>query len=84
MGAEGGIQNKWTRWHSDDWTAVVVLSTDGHYAYNAWQGDAEGDLKNAPSRVAAQHAAEAIVRESGHRCTARCSFWVPDNPEELG
>ena len=84
MTQDAQIDNKWTRWHSDDWTAVVFLTADGRYQYMAWQGAINGEMKSAPSRVAAQHAAESIVRESGHRCTARCSFWVPDNPEDLG
>jgi hypothetical protein len=82
--ARNGIQNRWTRWHSDDWTAMVVLTSAGEFQYTAWQGAHEDAMKTAPSRVAAQHAAEDIVRKSGHRCTARCSFWVADTPEDLG
>jgi hypothetical protein len=40
-------------------------------------------MKPAASKIDAQHKAEDVVRNSGHRCVARCSFWVPDTPEEL-
>ena len=80
--------NRWTRWHSDDWTAVVVQTDGGEWFYDVSQNlprssEAEaGAMKPASGRADAQHRAEEIVRNSGHRCTARCSFWVPDVPEE--
>lgn len=69
---------RWNRWHSDDWRGLVVVDDQGHYFYNAWQGPIEEVLLAAPSLPAAQHAAEQMVQKSGHRCTARCSFWIPD------
>jgi hypothetical protein len=46
--------------------------------------NAEPDVtKPATGLANAQHQAEDVVRASGHRCTASCSFWVPDTPEEL-
>jgi hypothetical protein len=76
------IQQRWTRWHSDDWTAMVVHTAQGEWRYDARQGAPLELTRTATSKVAAQHAAEDIVRTSGHRCTARCSFWVPDTPED--
>jgi hypothetical protein len=77
------VQQRWTRWHSDEWTAMVELRAGGEWRYDAWQGPAHMLTKTAASKVAAMHAAEDVVRHSGHRCTARCSFWVPDTPEDL-
>jgi hypothetical protein len=77
------VTRRWTRWHSDDWTLVVVETATGEFFYNASKGDAADQMKPAASKVDAQHRAEDIVRKSGHRCIARCSFWVPDTPEEL-
>jgi len=61
----------------------VILTDTGEWRYHAWQGPHGDGMHTAPSRVAAQHAAEDIVRKSGHRCTARCSFWVAESPEDL-
>ena len=69
---------RWTRYHSDDWTGLVVKTDAGEFRYNAWQGAPTADMHTSESLVNAQHQAEDIVRNSGHRCTARCSFWVPD------
>ena len=74
---------RWTRWHSDDWTSIVVQSETGEWSFNTWQGAVDETMKPAGGRADAQHRAEEIVRNSGHRCTARCSFWVPDVPEDL-
>lgn len=76
------IEKRWTRWHSDDWIASVVNTGTGEWLYNAWQGPRDDTMKPASSLADAQHRAEDIVRGSGHRCTARCSFWVPDVPDE--
>ena len=84
MTQDTDIEKRWTRWHSDDWTAIVVRTNTGEWRYNAWQGPPDDQMKAAASLVTAQHSAEDIVRHSGHRCTARCSFWVPDVPEEIG
>ena len=73
---------RWLRWHSDDWSAIVVKTDDGEWRYNAWQGPPDDMMKPASGLADAQHRAEDIVRGSGHRCTARCSFWVPEEPEE--
>ncbi len=75
---------RWMRWHSDDWSAIVVKTDEGVWQYNAWQGPQDDTMKPASGLADAQHRAEDIVRGSGHRCTARCSFWVPETPEDLG
>jgi hypothetical protein len=77
------ITQRWTRWHSDDWTLVVVRTDKGEFFYRATQGIVDEVMQPASSKVDAQHRAEDIVRTSGHRCIARCSFWVPDTPEDL-
>jgi hypothetical protein len=74
---------RWTRWHSDDWTLVVIENDKGEFFYSTTHGKVEQPWQQAASKVDAQHKAEDIVRHSGHRCVARCSFWVPDIPEEL-
>ena len=80
---------RWTRWHADDWTGVVVQTDSGEWFYDASQNlprpseaEAGDTMKPASGRAEAQHRAEEMVRNSGHRCTARCSFWVSDLPEE--
>lgn len=77
------IGQRWTRWHADDWTLVVVQTDEGEFFYTVSRGNVEGAREPASSRVDAQHRAEERVRRSGHRCVARCSFWVPDTPEDL-
>ena len=74
---------RWTRWHADGWTAIVLQNEAGDWSFKTWQGPEAGAMKPASGRADAQHRAEDIVRNSGHRCTARCSFWVPDVPEDL-
>jgi hypothetical protein len=83
MESDRHITQRWTRWHSDDWTLVVVQTDKGGFFYTASRGNVEDSMKPASSKVDAQHRAEEIVRRSGHRCIARCSFWVPDTPEDL-
>ena len=83
MGSDIHITQRWTRWHSDDWTLVVVQTDKGEFFYRATQGNVEESMRPASSKVDAQHRAEELVRRSGHRCIARCSFWVPDKPEDL-
>jgi hypothetical protein len=83
MQSDRYITKRWTRWHSDDWTLVVVETDKGEFFYSASRGNVEESMKPAASKVDAQHRAEEIVRQSGHRCIARCSFWVPDTPEDL-
>jgi hypothetical protein len=62
-----------------------VKTKRGEWLWGMSQGSepTDGDLKPARGLADAQHQAEDIVRISGHRCTARCSYWVPDIPEEL-
>jgi hypothetical protein len=74
---------RWTRWHSDDWTLVVTQTRSGDFFYTTAHAGVEQPPQRAASKVDAQHKAEDVVRRSGHRCVARCSFWVPDTPEEL-
>jgi hypothetical protein len=83
MNPDRHVMQRWTRWHSDDWTLVVVQTDKGEFFYNASQGNLEDPLQPAASKTDAQHRAEDVVRNSGHRCVARCSFWVPDTPEDL-
>lgn len=82
MDATAHTEKRWTRWHSDNWTAIVVKTEKGEWLYNAWQGAIDDTMHRGAGLADAQHRAEEIVRSSGHRCIARCSFWVPDVPEE--
>jgi hypothetical protein len=77
------VVQRWTRWHADEWKLVVIQNDKGEFFYGASKGGVEDAMTRAASKVDAQHKAEDIVRHSGHRCIARCSFWVPDTPEEL-
>jgi hypothetical protein len=77
------IVQRWTRWHSDDWTLLVEKTEAGEFFYTVTQQGVEAPRQRAASKIDAQHKAEDVVRGSGHRCVARCSFWVPDTPEEL-
>ena len=73
----------WTRWHSDDWILKVVQDGD-EWGYTIAHRSSDAGVKPAASLVDAQHKAEDVVRHSGHRCTARCSFWIPDVPAGEG
>jgi hypothetical protein len=73
------VATTWTRWHSDDWILKVVHESD-RWGYTVSHASTDGSLTPATSLIDAQHQAEEIVRNSGHRCTARCSFWIPDVP----
>ena len=83
MNPDRHVMQRWTRWHSDGWTLVVVETDKGEFFYHASQGNLEEPPRPAASKADAQHRAEDVVRSSGHRCVARCSFWVPDTPEDL-
>ena len=83
MNPDAHVTQRWTRWHSDDWTLVVVQTDRGEFFYRASTGGVDGPMNPASSKIDAKHKAEDVVRHSGHRCVARCSFWVPDTPEEL-
>jgi hypothetical protein len=83
MSAETEVVQRWTRWHSDGWTLVVVRTDRDEFFYTTTKNGVEGPMMPAGSKIEAQHKAEDVVRKSGHRCVARCSFWVPDTPEEL-
>ena len=73
----------WTRWHSDGWVLTVIRTPDREYFYRTQQeGQDEAPLLPAASLVDGQHRAEDVVRNSGHRCVARCSFWIADPPDE--
>ncbi len=69
----------WTRWHSDDWILRVV-EDDHRWSFTVTHPSSDGAPTRAASLIDAQHRAEEVVRNSGHRCTARCSFWIPDVP----
>ena len=77
------FENRWSRWHSDGWVGRVIKTRNGGWLWGMAQGGEPTELKKAKGLADAQHQAEDIVRASGHRCTARCSFWVPDTPEDL-
>ena len=83
MNSDRHVTQRWTRWHSDDWTLVVIQTDQGEFFYNASLGNLDDSMQPAASKIDAQHRAEDIVRTSGHRCSARCSFWVPETPEDL-
>lgn len=76
------ITRTWTRWHSDGWVLKVFRTDQDEFFYAASQHEAEAPHTRARSLTDAQHQAEDLVRNSGHRCTARCSFWVPDTLDE--
>jgi len=76
------VTRTWTRWHSDGWILNVFRIGQDEFFYAASQHGADAHRTPARSLTDAQHQAEDIVRNSGHRCTARCSFWVPDTPDE--
>jgi hypothetical protein len=77
------FENRWTRWHSDGWVGTVIKTGTGEWLWGMVQGGEPAGLKTAGGLADAQHQAEDVVRASGHRCTARCSYWVPDTPEDL-
>ena len=83
MNPDAHVAQRWTRWHSDDWTLVVARTDHGEFFYTVSKQGVEQPAQPAVSKIDAQHRAEDVVRNSGHRCVARCSFWVPDTPEEL-
>ena len=73
----------WTRWHADGWVLTVYRTPQGDYSFTSQQdGQPAAAVQPAKSLVDAQHRAEDIVRNSGHRCVARCSFWIADPPDE--
>ena len=76
------FENRWTRWHSDGWIGRVIKTKTGEWFWGMAQNVEPDVTKPATGLANAQHQAEDVVRASGHRCTARCSFWVPDTPEE--
>ena len=77
------VENTWTRWHSDGWVLTVTRSADGRYVYRSQQeGQADAPALPAATLAEAQHRAEDIVRGSSHRCVARCSFWIAEQPDE--
>ena len=76
------ITRTWTRWHSDDWVLKVFRTDQDEFFYTTSQRGADAPRTSARSLTDAQHQAEDLVRNSGHRCTARCSFWVPDTLDE--
>ena len=84
MNPDARVTQRWTRWHSDDWTLVVAQTDNGEFFYTVTRAGVGQAPQRAASKIDAQHRAEDIVRNSGHRCVARCSFWVPDTPEEFG
>ena len=76
-------EKTWTRWHSDGWILTVVQTPAGQFLYRSQQEQAaEAPLTLAAGLADAQHKAEDVVRNSGHRCVARCSFWIPNQVEE--
>ena len=83
MNPDAHVTQRWTRWHSDDWTLVVARTDHGEFFYTVSKDGVDQPARPAASKIDAQHQAEDVVRNSGHRCVARCSFWVPDTPEDL-
>ena len=76
-------QRTWTRWHADGWVLKVLQDQAGAFFYTAQQdGAPEVTPVSATGLADAQHRAEDTVRNSGHRCVARCSFWIPDQPDD--
>lgn len=76
-------EKTWTRWHSDGWVLTVIRTPAGEYFYRTQkESEPEAPLVQGLSQVDALHKAEDVVRNSGHRCVARCSFWIADPPDE--
>ena len=76
------VEKTWTRWHSDGWVLTVVRTPAGHFYRTQRDGQPDATPIKANSLVDALHKAEDVVRNSGHRCVARCSFWIADPPDE--
>jgi hypothetical protein len=77
------VVKTWTRWHSDGWVLTVIRTSAGKHLYKAQQEQQpETPMAPAASLVDAQHKAEDVVRNSGHRCVARCSFWIANPLDE--
>ena len=77
------VEKTWNRWHAEGWLLTVERNTAGAFRYRSQQeGQPEHAWQPATSLVDALHKAEDIVRNSGHRCVARCSFWIADPPDE--
>ncbi len=77
------MEKTWNRWHTDGWVLTVARSADGQFTYSATHND-QSLAANITARnlAEAQHSAEDIVRNSGHRCLGPCSYWVADPPDE--
>ena len=77
------MEKTWNRWHTDGWVLTVVRSAGGNLTYSAMHHD-QALATDVPAKnlAGAQHQAEDIVRNSGHRCTGPCSYWVADPPDE--
>lgn len=77
------MEKRWNRWHTGGWVLTVARSADGKFTYSAaLNDDVKADRVSASHLADAQHKAEDIVRDSEHRCTGPCSYWVSDPPEE--
>ncbi len=73
----------WNRWHTDGWVLTVERDAGGQFTYSGTHGDMALATKvDAKTLADAQHRAEDIVRNSGHRCTGACSYWVSETQDE--
>ncbi len=77
------MEKIWNRWHTDGWVLTVGRNADGQFIYSALHNDEVVATNVVAKNLAdAQHQAENIVRNSTHRCTGPCSYWVADPPDE--
>lgn len=64
--------------------SMVRFDAAGTYTFGAWQGHSDeppsGVMQPADSLVDAQHQASTYIRDQGHWCTDRCSFWIASPP----
>ena len=42
MASTAHTEKRWTRWHSDNWTAIVVKTENGDWLYNDYTYTATG------------------------------------------
>jgi hypothetical protein len=77
------MEKTWNRWHTDGWVLTVIRDADGRFTYSAAHYNQPlASQIPATGLAEAQHTAEDIVRNSGHRCLGPCSYWVADPPDE--
>lgn len=77
------MEKIWNRWHTGGWVLTVVRLADGRFTYSASRNE-QPVVEHIPAGtlIEAQHKVEDLVRNSDHRCSGPCSYWVADPPDE--